>query len=190
VPGVVAAVMRLRIGAALVLSSAALDAGAMPPPADSNAVACGVGLRATLADGRRVRVTAADTDGRCRLAVYGGGSASAFPSELSLEPPPAFDLDATPPRGVYACHAHGMGLDPATSIGLIDASNWRNAAGERGAYRYDARTRELELTSGAWSGRRFLRNAGTTLQKLEADGTPGSTACVLDDDRDVEALRW
>lgn len=179
-------------GIALLLFSFAIAhvASAMPPPADPKSAACGVGRRATLPDGRLGRVVAAQADGRCELALFDGGRAEARPDELRFEQAPTFDLDAPPPLGVYACQPHGMGLDPATSFGLVDASNYRNAAGERGTWHYDADRRVLELVSGPWAGRRFGRNAGTVFHALDADGRPTSNACLLDPDRGIDAKRW
>jgi hypothetical protein len=176
--------------ALLGVSALAATAGAMPPPADARSVACGVGRRAILADGREGRVVRAAAEGRCELALFAGGVAIAPADALRFVPAPSYDLDAAPPAGVYSCQPHGMGLDRSMSFALVDAAIWRNAAGERGGYRYDIARRELELVSGAWTGRRFRRDAGATFRILDAEGQPGATSCVLDPDRAIDAESW
>ena len=184
--------MTRRCAAMLMLAplACAQIADAMPPPADPDSVACGVGRRATLPDGRIGRVVAALADGRCELALFDGGRADARPDELRLETQPTYDLAAPPPVGVYSCQPHGMGLDPATSFGLVDESIYRTATGQRGDYRYDAERRLLELVSGPFAGRSFGRNAGTVFHILDADRRPTSTACLLDTDRSIDASTW
>lgn len=93
-----------------------------------------------------------------------------------------------PPLGVYNCNYRGQ-VVPVFDFALLSTSAYRDDAGARGTYRYDARTRQLMFLTGPKRGSRAQQESATTFQFLGDDGLGTGNYCPYNAARDPKARR-
>jgi len=99
-------------------------------------------------------------------------------------------------RGVYACDMGFMSGGVVMALpqtgamfGIVDDRTYRDFNGGTGAYRYEAATSELVMTSGPLRAQRYKRSGATAFKPMDARGATGPINCPLNRSKPMDG-KW